>query len=197
VLDQVDYGVDPYRQALAQASQRKLYRQLIDQPIENANLQPGSIGTVTSNSVFEHLPDPALILQAAARLLQPGGKLIFTTPSDAFGSWLALPARRYIDWRNRHFDHRNLWSVERWRDCLNQAGLEVVEVRPYISRTWVRYWDLVDLSEQVWIGRRRLVGQVWKHLSPRAMDRIAQRAARLDLASALPGGGRLIAAIKQ
>ncbi len=197
VLPQVEYGVDPYRRALEGAVQRGLYVQLIDRPVEEADIPDGSIGTILSNSVFEHLPDPDEIIRTVARLLKPAGKLVFTTPSDAFSAWIAFPTRRYSDWRNRHYDHHNLWSVERWGDALDRAGLEIIEVRPYLSHGWVRFWDVMDLLEQVWIGRRRLVGMVWKRLSPQTMDRLARRAAQMDLSSPPPGGGRLIAAIKR
>jgi SAM-dependent methyltransferase len=197
VLSNVEYGVDPYHQALEVATRRGLYVQLIDQPVEKADISGGSVGTVVSNSVFEHLPDPEGIIRTVAHLLKPGGKLVFTTPSDAFSAWLVFPTRRYSDWRNRHFDHHNLWSVERWGDVLEQAGLEVVEVRPYLSHRWVRAWDLMDLLEQIWIGRHRLMGVAWKRLSPQTLDRLALRASQIDLGSPPPGGGRLIAAIKQ
>jgi SAM-dependent methyltransferase len=196
VLPQVEYGVDPYRPALDRAARRGLYEQLIDRPVEEAEIQPGSIGTVLSNSVFEHLDDPDRIIQAAGGLLKSGGKLIFTTPSDAFGSWLAFPTRRYSNWRNRHFDHHNLWSVGRWADCLERCGLKVVDIQPYFPRRWVRTWDLVDLMESAWIGKHRLAGVAWKRLSPQTLDQISRWAARVNLASPPPGGGRLMTAIK-
>lgn len=197
VLPRVAVGLDPNRGALAQAGQRALYARLVDQPAETAPLPAGSVATVVSNSVLEHLPRLDAALAAAARLLRPGGRLLFTAPTEAFGAWLALPLPAYAGWRNRQLGHLNLWSLARWEQRLAAAGLEVVAVRPYLRRPLVALWDTLELLQMVWVGRRRLVSLGWRRISPALMERLARCAARLDLAAAAPGGGRLIVAHKQ
>lgn len=46
-----------------------------DLPIKNE-----SFDTVVSFQVMEHLPEPAIFLREACRVLRPGGKIILTTP---------------------------------------------------------------------------------------------------------------------
>lgn len=47
--------------------------------------------------MLEHVPEPALIVQAAARLVKPGGKVIFSTINRNFKSYLmAIVAAEYI-----------------------------------------------------------------------------------------------------
>jgi hypothetical protein len=130
--------------------------------------------------------------------LCPGGHLVFSTPTEAFSRWLALPIRGYSAARNRHFVHKNLWPVEEWARRLEQAGMEIVMVRPYLRAGWVRAWDALELIQEARIGRGgRLFSQVWKRLPAAWLDRLACQAARVDLSAPEPGGGRLIVARKR
>lgn len=194
VLPRVDIGVDPWPPAIRRAAARGLYARLEAKPIERVEVTPGSIGTIVSNSVLEHIADLPLVLRTAARLLRCGGQLIFTVPTEAFATWLALPFARYGAWRNGHYEHRNLWSIDQWAHKLRQAGLTIVSVQPYLRRSLVMAWDALDLPQRVWIGRYRLFGLFWRRLPSAALERLAHYFAALDLSAPPPGGGRLIVA---
>ncbi|BAU48705.1 methyltransferase [Sulfurifustis variabilis] len=196
VLRRVDYGVDPSIAALARADALGLYGELIARPVEHAGIAPGSIGTVLSNSVLEHLPDPALVLRAVARLLRSGGRLVFTTPSEGFSPSLGLPFDAYRRWRNRTYGHLNLWSPERWRSELDRAGLSVEYVRAYLRPSLVRLWDLIDLPQQLRLRHAAPFGALWRRLPAAALEYLAARLSACDLAAPPPGGGQLIVACK-
>lgn len=197
VLPQVEIGLDPDQKPLAQAQGQGIYEQLVALPVEKSQLPDESIGTVVSNSVLEHIPQLDTVLEAVARMLRSGGKLIFTAPTEAFSEWLALPISPYASWRNQQLCHLNLWSVERWTQQLERVGLEVETVRPYLRRELVSTWDGLELLQQIWIAKRRVFGVVWRRIPPSMMDSLAQWASRLDLSASSPGGGRLIVARKR
>ena len=196
VLPRVEVGLDPDEKALAQAARRGIYARFEAMPAEEARLADESIATVVSNSVLEHLPRIQAVLETIARVLRPGGRLIFTVPTDVFSRWLALPLGCYATWRNGQLCHINLWSTEGWISQLRQVGLEVEEIRPYLRHELVSAWDTLELLQQIWIGRRRLVAIAWRHIAPTMFDRLAQWASRLDLSASPAGGGRLIVAHK-
>jgi len=150
-----------------------------------------------SNSVLEHLPRIDAVLETLARVLRPGGRLIFTAPTEAFSDLLALPLHRYSAWRNRQLCHLNLWSRECWAHHLHRVGLEVEAVRPYLRHDLVYTWDILELLQQLWLFRRRLVGVIWRRVPPWLLDRIALRASQIDLSASTPCGGRLIVARKR
>lgn len=109
VLPRVEYGLDPCPDALDQARRRGVYDSLLPYPVEAAGLPAGSVATVMANSVLEHIARIAEVLEAVARLLREGGRLIFTVPTEAFTPALAVPLAAYRDWRNRSYAHLNLW----------------------------------------------------------------------------------------
>lgn len=196
VMPRVEIGLDPDTTALKRAAQRQVYERFVQVPAEEMQVPAGSIGTVLSNSVLEHLPRVDAVLERVAEVLRPDGRLVFTAPTEAFSDCLALPLSRYAAWRNSSLAHLNLWSMAQWSQHLRRAGMQVEEVRPYLRPYCVRAWDMLELLQQVWVGRRRLVGMLWQRIPLTAYERLAQRAARLDLSSPPPGGGRLIIARK-
>lgn len=197
VLEYVEVGLDPDKRVLERAAKLNIYQHLEQVTAEEMQLPDASIGTVVSNSVLEHLPTLDETLQSIARVLRPGGKLVFTCPTEKFSAWLVLPLKRYATWRNNKLCHLNLWSIECWRSHLEQVGLEIEEVRPYLRHKHVFLWDAFELLQQIWIGHKRLVGLIWRLIPPTIMDRIAQWASQQNLSSSYPGGGRLIIARKR
>ncbi len=197
VLDRVELGIDPDTHVLRVAAQTGIYEQLTAVRAENALVPEGTVATVLCNSVLEHIENLTGMLAAVARMLMPGGSLIFTAPSAEFATWLALPFRRYAAWRNRHLIHVNLLSARQWMKVLSRVGLGVVAIRPYLRRTLVFTWDVLDLLEQIWVARRRLVGLVWRRLPSAILNWLAHAASRMDLSAPYPGGGQVITARKQ
>jgi SAM-dependent methyltransferase len=196
VLARVDYGVDPSPAAIDRARKLGLYDELISRPIEHTGLPSGSIGTVVSNSVLEHLPDPGLVLRAVARLLRPGGRFVYTAPGEGFSPALGIPLDTYRGWRNRTYGHLNLWNLDRWTSELRRAGLSVEDTRTYLRPSLVRLWDVVDLPQQLRLGSMNPFGALWRRAPSVLIECLATRLSECDLAAAPPGGGRLIVARK-
>jgi SAM-dependent methyltransferase len=197
VLSTVEIGIDPDANVLKRAAATGTYVQLQPVTAEQAEIPEGTIATVVSNSVLEHLPDLCSVIDAVSRMLRPGGRFIFTTPTREFGMWLALPYRRYACWRNQHLLHLNLLTAEQWAERLGQSGFTVERVRPYLKRPLVFTWDLCDLLEQIWVARTRLVGLVWRRLPSPLLDRLAVAGSKLNLSAPYPGGGQVIVARKR
>ncbi|MEW5250775.1 bifunctional 2-polyprenyl-6-hydroxyphenol methylase/3-demethylubiquinol 3-O-methyltransferase UbiG [Microbulbifer discodermiae] len=64
---------------------------------ELAEQEAGSYDVVTCLEMLEHVPDPAAIIRACARLVKPGGDLFFSTINRNTKSWLlAIVGVEYV-----------------------------------------------------------------------------------------------------
>jgi ubiquinone/menaquinone biosynthesis C-methylase UbiE len=70
-------GVDPGWSSLTKAAQRGVYRHALQCLGAQLPFASGCFNTVISNSVLEHIPDVDAVLIETARVLRPGGTLIF------------------------------------------------------------------------------------------------------------------------
>jgi len=197
VVGNVEVGCDPFRKALKQAYATGVYGRLHSAPVEELPGIERPVATIISNSVLEHVDNLDPMLSSVSSLLKAGGRFVFTTPSDSFSRWLTFPSQRYRGWRNARLGHLNLLSPAQWSERLKPVGLDVESVLPYLRRSLVVVWDIVDLLEQIWLARRRLVGLLWKRLPLEAVRRLARAASRLDLSSRTIGGGQMIVARKR
>jgi SAM-dependent methyltransferase len=94
-------GIEPDSSAAAVARANSV--PVVDEPLERAQLTPGSFDAVTMNHVIEHLHDPNEALRIAHRLLKPGGLLWIATPNlDSRGhalfgrDWIGLEPPRHL-----------------------------------------------------------------------------------------------------
>lgn len=105
-------------------------------------LRDASVDIVVSRSVVEHLEDPVAVFSEVARVLKPGGRLIFTTPNKYYYSSLVagmIPYRwkdRYMRWAfgGDSYDHFPVCYRANTRRSLRQvaarAGLRLVRCQP-------------------------------------------------------------------
>lgn len=94
-IDQSEMTLEIARQHAAKNGLSIDYRlQRVEELVE---LEAGTFDVVTCLEMLEHVPDPAAIVDACARLLKPGGHVIFSTINRSFKGWLfAIVGGEYI-----------------------------------------------------------------------------------------------------
>ena len=108
-----------------------------------------SFDFVFSNSVLEHIPDLDPVFAEIARVLKPGGTLLFTAPATTFPDALYGPLlpwqdrARYLDMMNRRIAIQHLFSPENTTAWLDAAGLEVESLEFYLRQGVVRRWEFI------------------------------------------------------
>jgi SAM-dependent methyltransferase len=216
----VDVGFDPWLAQLRRAHHSDAYRHLQSAEGERLPYGSGSFATVFSNSVLEHIPDPEPDLREIGRVLQEGGKFIFTVPSDRFRVLLDGYARRldagdpegaeaYANRVDARLAHYHYHTPEEWRQLLAAGGMSLERSRYYVPASVMGLWDRMN----VWFGigrarsgwgllaspRLRRLGH--QPLLRRALIRRLSRAWRpyylMDVADGEKGGGLLMAARKK
>ena len=106
-------------------ARRELGLDVFTGTIEQLERPPESVDLVTMLLTIEHLPDPKGVLQAAHRLLRPGGVLIIAT-HDVEGLWPRVVGARW-----RHFnvpEHVYYFSRRTLTRLLSDVGFETFKV---------------------------------------------------------------------
>lgn len=109
--------------------------------------QPGAFDLVTCLEMLEHVPDPASVVAAAAKLVRPGGTVVFSTINRNPKTYaLAILGAEYLlnlIPRGTH-DYAKLIrpsELDRWARA---AGLEVIEIRGLIYNPLLKSAHLSD-----------------------------------------------------
>ena len=111
--------------------------------VESVSLPESSLDVITMWHVLEHLPDPVATLERIARLLKPGGVLLFGVPNiesleaKLFGRrWFSLDAPRHLG----HF------SPETARRAVGSAGMTIERIDHSAGTAGLVYSLMGDLT---------------------------------------------------
>ncbi len=122
----------------------------------------GAFGTVYSNSVIEHIPDPQNVLPELARVLRPDGLLVLTVPSDQFRELLdgvrTAPTKEAAEHYARSVDellaHYHYHTADEWRVLLATVNVRLIGAHYYVSPESEQLWD--RMNREYGTGRRSL-----------------------------------------
>lgn len=100
---------------------------------------PGSFDVVTCMEMLEHVPDPASVIRACARLLRPGGRLFVSTLNRTPAAFaLAIVGAEYVarllpKGTHRYEDFIRPAELAAW---LREAGLQLEDVSGLLYEPW-------------------------------------------------------------
>jgi SAM-dependent methyltransferase len=181
----VDLGIDRQRRAVERSRRRsEVYARVAELDIHDLNTGLGTFETVYANSVLEHLEGIDAALRTIGSALVPGGRLVATVPLRTMNDFLAVGGHRYMAWRQRQLEHRNLWSKTEWMSSLVGAGFIEMSWTDYLPGDACRFWDRVDVLGAIGTGRYR-VAPVLHHATSRLLPASTRDAAKWRLGSLL------------
>jgi SAM-dependent methyltransferase len=216
----VDVGFDPWLDQLRQAARSGVYGHLDLADGHRLPYPNDTFATVFSNSVLEHIPDVGPVVREAGRVLKPGGRFVFTVPSDAFHSLLdgyirpmqagnLDEAERYAASVDMWLEHHHYHTPEEWRDLLSSAGMTLVKAPYYVPEKVERLWDRmngrygVSRPRSAWgilvSPRLRFLGHqtLLRRLIVRNLSRRWRSYYEMDVFPGEKGGGLFVVAEKQ
>ena len=123
-----------------------------------AAAHPGEFDAVTCLEMLEHVPDPASIVAACARLVKPGGHVFFSTLNRNPKSYLfAVIGAEYVLKllpRGTHDYAKFIKPAELSRHC-RTAGLAVEEIRGMSYNPFSKIYSLGQDSSVNYLVRTR------------------------------------------
>ncbi len=105
---------------------------MLQGPIEDQHLEPGSLDLVVAMDVLEHLPDPVQTMTRCLELLRPGGALLIQTPmypDPASLANLEHAGHRFVEML-RAQEHLYLFSAASVRRLFDGLGCSHVQFEP-------------------------------------------------------------------
>ncbi len=149
-------GVDIDREKLrVAAGLTSIYSQVLELDVSQLPFKEGIFDAVLSNGLLYCLrPNPRMAVREVQRILKEGGKFICTVPTEnaekhyIFAEWFRkMKLNRYEGWYRRRLNTRmgnvSLLSSEKWVRMLEDSGLTICKVVPYISEAISRRWNLL------------------------------------------------------
>jgi 2-polyprenyl-3-methyl-5-hydroxy-6-metoxy-1,4-benzoquinol methylase len=93
-------------------------------PLENQNIETGSLDVIVLMDVIEHLPDPAATMSKALSLLKPNGILLIQTPCYVEGASYAdiVEKKLYFSNHLKPMEHLYLFSKRSIQEFFNRLG---------------------------------------------------------------------------
>ncbi|GAK57886.1 hypothetical protein ANT_15880 [Candidatus Vecturithrix granuli] len=154
-LAPIDYGVDSDPTILPEA--QHVYTQVIRSDKTSIPLPSESVRTIFSNSVFEHLHQPAPMIQELYRLLEPEGKLFATITAKQWeqfllgAKWVGTP---YLKWFRKIQRHHAWLTYDEWQKMFCQAGFRINNMLGYLDPYHVRMIEVYHyLSLPVFLSK--------------------------------------------
>ncbi|CAK9885427.1 MAG: Ubiquinone biosynthesis O-methyltransferase [Candidatus Erwinia impunctatus] len=94
----LDMGAEPLQVARLHALESGVTLDYVQQTVEDhAAEHAGKYDVVTCMEMLEHVPDPASVVSACARLVKPGGEVFFSTLNRNRKAWLmAIVGAEYV-----------------------------------------------------------------------------------------------------
>lgn len=128
-------------------------------------------------------PDP--LLAEIHRVLEPGGTLLATMPTDVFSANMLWPhvldrispalSHWYLRRLNRRLPHFTVRSADGWRALLVAHDMDVVAMRPFLGRREGYVWSVLALQAARVIAMLRLTRS-------RIVERMTQKIVKYALA---------------
>lgn len=148
----IDTGLDYDTNAVKAAERTGIYKEVILADARSLPFKDESFNTVISICALEHISQADKVFSGIYRVLKKGGRLIFTVPSENFGSYLFGSrvlsllglkglAKRYGDKKNDKSGHLLVYPPSQWKKSLEETGFRAGSIDYIFPKDAVLLWS--------------------------------------------------------
>jgi SAM-dependent methyltransferase len=151
-------GVDPepwQRWQEFTAKQRNL--RFLEASIESLSIEDNSVDIVVCNQVYEHVPEPKVMIAQIFRILRPGGTCYFAGPN------LLYPIEPHVHWPFIHWIPRRL-ALAILGKFAPEKILDAHSTTYWRLRSWLAAFSIVDAVPAIVKHRAESphAGRIWR-----------------------------------
>lgn len=160
IKQSIDVGLetDPKRAKLAKKS--GIYSKVLTYNGKKIPTDDETFNIVLSNSVLEHVDNLKASLNEIYRVLKKGGRCYISVMLCDYENNLLgtqIIGRSYIKWMNHKAYHRNLLSLDQWKEYFIEAGFQVKKNICYLDKKNTMILDFLQyLSIPIIISQHNL-----------------------------------------
>jgi len=154
----LDEGIDISEDDIEKAAALGLYKGLKIGSADALPYKDVAFKTVISNCVLEHIPNIDGTLSEISRVLEDGGRFLFTVPSVYFNEYLFYTnlfnkcglkkiSGIYLGILNKALKHFNLLSEDVWEEKLRKNGFEIEHKEYFIPPSAMKLIDLLNFTK--------------------------------------------------
>lgn len=167
--NEIDVGLDLDQSSLHEAQERGIYRSLVFSSATCMPFPDNNFASVISNCVIEHIPDNNSVMSEVYRVLQPGGRFIFSVPTNRLNDELTITkllsgfgqtelAGHYKDWFTSMQVHFHMYAPEEWQRRAEAVGFKIIKRTGYMSPRATALFDLGHFYGVPNLINRKLTG---------------------------------------
>lgn len=131
-------GVDPEPWVeWADFQKHHLNLHFLTESVEELSCPTASVDIVVCNQVYEHVPNPQLLIAQIARVLKPGGHCYFAGPN------LLFPIEPHVLWPCVHWLPRPT-AVKLLHFCGSKGILDAYSTDYWTLKKWLRAFDITN-----------------------------------------------------
>lgn len=187
-------GLDIDTKETKLARRRNIYQKVVTALADQIPFPDGQFDFVFSNSVLEHIQNIDGVLTEVARVLRPGGRLLFTVPGADFHKCLKGPGHGkdrnlYLRETDARCFHLRYWDARTWAHHLQKANLTVAHQHEYLTLAQVQRWEWIARNTSgvlyKMVGRKKQPIEIQRQMGIRTLRLRFPRALASALAALL------------
>lgn len=141
----IDAGVEVNIKAAGIAKASRSYKQVITFNGVKLPFGPRTFSTVVSNSVMEHVDNPAGLIQEIGRVTKKGGLFYLTVPTTDFSQCLLgckIFGKAYGKFMDIVTRQKYYWTATKWSRVLGISGFKIINHSTYFGKKSMAWFDL-------------------------------------------------------
>ncbi len=151
---QVEVGLDIDEAEILVAAASGKYKKTVAADARKLPFKDNYFRTVISISTLEHIPNNSKVFKETYRVLKPGGKFIYTVPTQKFFegllvvkflNLLGLKELSFLYYRllNKAFKHVFIPTEKIWLSLAKKVGFKIEKVQGTISPVVLTIWEIM------------------------------------------------------